>query len=233
MLVLGQATPLGTADHRDEALVAGVVVGILRVKMVGHDWGASVGAVYAMRYRDEVRGLAFLESALPGAGFETLWNCSQRNDGFTFVPFPLMGESDSAGDTTADLLKGRESVYLHHLWDSFTGDKEAAPFAAWSPYVAAMSRPGIAVSSSSYYRAAYRTAEQVQKLIGQRLEVSVLAIAGEKGIGHNHEALVRAFAADLRGNIILPGAGHFLAEERPAEVVAGLKTFLSHGAAST
>ena len=124
-------------------------------------------------------------------------------------------------------MRDRESVYLHHLWASFTGDTVAAPFSAWAPYVAAMSRPGIAASSSSFYRATYESAEQVQKLLARKLELPVLAIAGEKGMGQNHEALVRAFATSLRGNVILPGAGHFLAEERPKEVATALRAFLA------
>jgi pimeloyl-ACP methyl ester carboxylesterase len=202
-------------------------MGLAKVDVVGHDWGAAVGAVYAMLYRSEVKKLAFLESALAGAGFEDLWTFSKRNDALTFIPFLLMGESDSAGDTTAALIQGRESIYLHHLWELFTGDKSAAPFSGWAPYVAAMSRPGIGVSSSSYYRSGYHSADQVRGLIAQKLEIPVLAIAGEKGIGKNHEALVRAFAANLRGNLILPGAGHFLAEERPAQVSVALQTFLN------
>jgi pimeloyl-ACP methyl ester carboxylesterase len=203
-----------------------VSINVSRVKVVGHDWGASVGAVYAMRYRDEVTRLAFLESALPGAGFEALWTFSKRNDAFTFVPFLLMGQSDTEGDTTAALMQGRESTYLHHVWASFTGDVEAAPFATWAPYVAAMSRPGLAVSSSSFYRASYESAEQVRKLLAQKLEAPVLAIAGEKGVGQNHEAFVRDFATTLRDNLILRGAGHFLAEERPKEVADALRAFL-------
>jgi pimeloyl-ACP methyl ester carboxylesterase len=172
--------------------------------------------------------LAFLESALAGAGFEDLWNFSKPNAVFTFVPFLLMGESDSSEDTTTALLKGRESIYLHHLWATFTGDKQAAPFAGWAPYVAAMARPDVARSSSCYYRAVYTTAEQVRTLVAlKKLEIPVLAIAGEKGIGANHEALVRAFASNLRGNIIIRGAGHFLAEERPNEITAALKTLLA------
>lgn len=202
-------------------------MGISKVKVVGHDWGAAVGAVYAMRYQNEVISLAFLESALAGAGFEDLWNFSKPNAVFTFVPFLLMGESDSPEDTTAALLKGRESIYLHHLWATFAGDKDAAPFTDWSPYIAAMARPGIAVSSSSYYRAVYVSADQVRALAEKKLEIPVLAIAGGKGIGANHEALVRAFATNLTANIILPGAGHFLAEERPKEVTEALQKFLA------
>jgi pimeloyl-ACP methyl ester carboxylesterase len=202
-------------------------MGIAKVKVVGHDWGAAIGAVYALRYRNEVTHLAFLESALAGAGFEMLWNFGKRNDAFTFVPFLLMGEGDAGGDTTAALLQGRESIFLHHLWTTFTGDKVAAPFAGWAPFVAAMARPGIVVASSTYYRAVYQSAGQVRKLVTHKLEIPVLAIAGEKGIGANHIAFVRAFARNIRGNLVLPGSGHFLPEERPNEVAAALEKFLA------
>jgi pimeloyl-ACP methyl ester carboxylesterase/heme-degrading monooxygenase HmoA len=198
-----------------------------RIKVVAHDWGAAVGAVYAMRYRNEVSRLAFIESVLAGAGFETLWNFSVPNSMFAFIPFLLMGENSIEQDTTADLLRGRESIFLRHLWATFTGDKAAAPFEGWLPYVAAMARPGIAASSSSYYRAVYKSADQVRGLITEKLAIPVLAVAGEKGIGANLEALVRAFSCNLVDNILLAGAGHFVAEERPLELTAALQGFLA------
>ena len=198
-----------------------------KVKVVGHDWGGAVGAVYALRYRDEVTHLAFIESALAGAGFEALWNFSKPNVVFAFIPFLLMGESNSEFDTTAVLLEGRESVFLRHLWGTFIGDKKAAPFEGWSAYVEAMARPGIATSSSSYYRAAYASADQVRALVEKKLEIPLLAVAGEKGIGANHEALARAFSNHIVDNIIVSGAGHFVPEERPAELTAALLEFLT------
>jgi pimeloyl-ACP methyl ester carboxylesterase/heme-degrading monooxygenase HmoA len=115
-------------------------LGLPSIKVVAHDWGAAVGAVYAMRYRNEVTHLAFIESALAGAGFETLWNFSRPNGVFAFIPFLLMGESDAELDTTAALLSGRETIFLRHLWATFTADKAAAPFENWSPYIEAMAR---------------------------------------------------------------------------------------------
>jgi pimeloyl-ACP methyl ester carboxylesterase len=204
-----------------------LALGIPKIKIAGHDWGGAVGAVYALHYPAEVTHLAFLESALAGAGFETLWNFSQPNPSFAFSPFLLMGGNDSQTDITAALIHGRESLFLHYLWSTFTGDKAAAPFDAWAPYIAAMARPGIATSSSSYYRAIYQSADQVRALLANKLTIPVLAIAGEKGIGPNLEALTRAFAANLTNTLILPGAGHFLPEERPKEVTAALQTFFA------
>jgi pimeloyl-ACP methyl ester carboxylesterase len=49
-----------------------VSLNLSQIKVVGHDWGEAAGAVHAVRYGNEVSHLAFLESALAGAGFEAL-----------------------------------------------------------------------------------------------------------------------------------------------------------------
>jgi pimeloyl-ACP methyl ester carboxylesterase len=202
-------------------------MGYSRVKVVGHDWGASVGTVYALRYRDEVTKLGFLESALPGGGFEDLWTFAKPNPGFTFIPFLLMGGSDASDDTTVGLIKGREEVFLRHLWSDFTGDKQAAPFENWKPYIEAMQRPGVARAGASYYRSTYRSADEVRALDVSKLDIPVMSIAGEKGIGARQQAFVAAFAVSVSANTIIPGAGHFIAEERPVEVTAALRKFLN------
>ena len=198
-----------------------------QVKVVGHDWGAAIGAVYALRYRQEVTKLVFIESALAGCGFEALWSFATPNPVFSFIPFLLLGGGNPAVDTTAELLHGREEVFLRHLWTTFTGDKTAAPFEYWTPYVAAMARPGVATSSASYYRSAYETADQVRALIAQKLDIPVLAIAGEKGIGAHQRQLVEAFAQELYDGVILEGGGHFLPEERPRETLAAILPYLA------
>jgi hypothetical protein len=84
---------------------------------------------------------------------------------------------------TVGLITGREDVFLRHLWGSFTGDKQAAPFENWKPYIEAMERSGVARAGASYYRSAYRSADEVRALDVRKLDIPVLSIAGEKGIG--------------------------------------------------
>jgi hypothetical protein len=55
-------------------------------------------------------------------------------------------------------------------------------------------------------------------------------IAGNEGIGSNHEALVRAFATNLVDNILIASAGHFVTAERPLEITAVLRKFLTANA---
>ena len=202
-------------------------IGHARVKIVGHDWGGAVGAFYALQYREEVTKLVFIESALAGCGFENLWNFATPNPVMSFIPFLLMGGTDPKSDITATLLHGREEIFLRHLWRTFTGDQAAAPFEGWAPYVAAMARPGIARGSASYYRSAYASAEQSRSLAAKKLEIPVLAIAGSKGMGAHHRSFVEAFADRLYDEVILEGAGHFVPEERPRELLAAIAPFLS------
>jgi pimeloyl-ACP methyl ester carboxylesterase len=200
--------------------------GQTHVKIVGHDWGGAIGAFYALQHREDVSKLAFIESAVAGCGFEKLWNFATPNPLMSFIPFLLMGGVDSEGDVTADLMHGREEIFLRHLWQTFTADKVAAPFEAWAPYVAAMARPGVSRASASYYRSAYASAEQSRSLATKKLEIPVLAIAGRNGIGEYHKSFVEAFAERVHGDVVLDGAGHFLPEERPREVLAAIASFL-------
>lgn len=226
---LSQVAPSGydLSTVAEDIHQLGVAMGRNRVKVVGHDWGAAVGAVYALRYREEVTKLVFVESALAGCGFETLWNFATPNPAFSFIPFLLLGDGDPGVDITAELMRNRESAFLRHLWATFTGDKNAVPFESWAPYVAAMARSGLATSSASYYRSAYETANQVRELVARKLDIPVLAIAGEKGVGGHHRSLVEAFAGKLYDSVVLSGAGHFIPEERPRETLAAILPYLA------
>jgi pimeloyl-ACP methyl ester carboxylesterase len=202
-------------------------MGHRQFKVVGHDWGGAVGAFLALQHRLEVTKLVFIESAVAGLGFESLWNFATPNPVMSFIPFLLMGGADQDSDITRSLLRGREEMFLHHLWQTFTGDKEAAPFQSWEPYVGAMARIGVARAGASYYRSAYTTAEQARALASHKLEIPLLAIAGQNGIGRHHRPLVEAFAQKLHGDIVLDGAGHFVPEERPHEALAAITPYLT------
>jgi pimeloyl-ACP methyl ester carboxylesterase len=195
--------------------------GFNKAKVVGHDWGGAVGYAYAAQYRDEGTKLAFMESALMGAGFEQLWNFAAPNPGLTFLPFLLMG------DITQELMLGKEEAYLRHIWTMFTGDKQALPFSDWQPYVTALKRPQGAIGGAQYYRHAYESMPQIKKLNEVKLSVPVLSVSGEKSFGNFQEAFVRNFADNVSQFLVLPGAGHFVPEERPAEVTQALRTFLA------
>jgi len=54
----------------------------------------------------------------------------------------------------------------------------------------------------------------------------VLAIGGEKSSGDAVRAVMQKVANDVQG-LVIDGAGHFIAEEAPDAVLAGLTAFLA------
>lgn len=211
-------TVLAAAEAIDALLQA---LGIAQAAVVGHDWGGAVGATLALAHRDRVSRLVFIESALAGAGFLSVWRFDAPNPKLTFIPFLLMRGTSEA------LVADREETFLRHLWETFTGYKAAAPFANWAPYVAALRVPGRFSAAADYYRSAYASAEDTKRLLAAgKLTIPVLPIAGAQSFGSANEAMARNFAADVRPGLVLPGVGHFAAEERGAEVSEALRAFL-------
>jgi pimeloyl-ACP methyl ester carboxylesterase len=194
-----------------------------KVSLVAHDWGGAVGAIYALRHRDAVQKLAFIESAVAGAGFEQTWSYTQPNPAMTFIPFLL------SGDLTEDLMKDREDVFLKHLWTTFTADKQALTFEEWQPYIDAMKRPGLIDASAGYYRSVYEQVDDTQVLIAAgKLSIPVLSISGKASFGDYQKSFVEAFASNIVKHVTVDGAGHFVAEEQPAALMNELKPFLNN-----
>lgn len=196
-------------------------LGLKEVDLIGHDWGGAVAAVYALRYRQEVRRLAFIQSALGGAGFENAWVFNVPNPALTFIPFLL------AEDLSEELVAGREEIWLRHLWQTFTHNKTDAPFTDWQPYLEAMQRPGLFRASGEYYRAVYGAAEKVRELVAAgKLTIPVLSVSGEASLGTAQLTFVDAFARNITRHVVIPGAGHFVPEEQPQPLLKELNSFL-------
>lgn len=196
-------------------------VGVSQVAVVGHDWGGAVGAMLALARPDRASHLVFIESALAGAGFEALWRFDTPNPALAFIPLLLLQ------GVAERLVAGREQVFLHHLWETFTADKTAAPFEAWTPYIASMSRPEIFTSSADYYRSAYQSAQDTQRLLAAgKLAIPVLPMGGERSFGAHVESMARNFAVNVEPGFVCKGAGHFVPEERPEELRDAIRHFL-------
>jgi len=192
------------------------------VDVCGHDWGAAVGAMFALCYRSAALRLAFIESAVAGAGFENIWVFDKPNSAMTFIPF-LLTES-----LAESLIAGREEVFLRHLWNTFTHNKSRVPFESWRPYVEAMKRPGLIRSSASFYRGVYGALDAVREAIRTgKITIPVLSVSGEASFGAAQQSFVEAFAANIVKQVVIRDAGHFVAEEQPEALITQLQSFLA------
>jgi len=92
-------------------------------------------------------------------------------------------------------------------------------------YVRMLSNPDSLRGSFGWYRALDTTIAQDVKRKTRRLTMPVLAIGGEASFGQHVGDAVKVVADDVQ-SVVIPGTGHFVAEEAPDEMLAALKRFL-------
>jgi pimeloyl-ACP methyl ester carboxylesterase/heme-degrading monooxygenase HmoA len=190
------------------------------VDIAGHDWGGAVAAIFALQFRSSIGRLAFIESAVAGAGFEDLWAFSKPNPALTFIPLLL------ADPLAENLISGREELFLHHLWNTFTYNKAGAPFADWQRYVDAMKRPGLVRSGASYYRSVYGAVGAIGNSIAAgKLSIPLLSVSGAASLGDLQVNLIQSFATNLTAHRTIANAGHFIAEEQPEALLSEFRWF--------
>jgi pimeloyl-ACP methyl ester carboxylesterase len=92
--------------------------------------------------------------------------------------------------------------------------------------VRTLSNPDSLRGSFGWYRALETTIAQDGQRKTNRLAMPVLAVGGEASFGEHVGEAVQAVADDVQ-SVVIPGAGHFLAEESPDELLAALTAFLA------
>lgn len=79
-----------------------------------------------------------------------------------------------------------------------------------------------------YFAAVWDDADDNRESASTKLTCPVLAVGGEQAMGRMVEQSAANLAEKVQG-VVLPGAGHWLTDERPDEVAALLLEFFSGG----
>ena len=188
--------------------------------VVGHDMGAVHAYTYANRYPERVRGLAYLDEPLPGFGYERMAALNPdpaMQGGFFFAHFHLVPDLPEA------LVAGRERLYLDFIVRRLSYDPSAFTDADLDELARGLGGTGFR-GSIGVYREIGETIRQNREAAATKLTLPVLGLGGAFGVGELVLHDLREVAADVRGGVI-PECGHFLAEERPAELAERLRAF--------
>jgi pimeloyl-ACP methyl ester carboxylesterase len=214
--------PAGGYDTGTQARDLVALMGALgheRFAVVGHDTGFTISYALAADHPERVARAALAEiPGSPGAApSPPVFVPGFINDRLWHLPFNrLHGINEQ-------LVSGREDVF--YRWE-FDAAAKPLPDEVIDYYVSMLSNPESLRASFEWYRALDTTIAQDGQRKTQRLAMPVLAIGGERSFGDHVADAMRLVANDVQ-SVVIPGTGHFVAEESPQEMLEALSSFLT------
>ena len=211
----------------DTATLANDLVGLMHVlshqrfAVVGVDTGMLIAYALAADHPDSVVRLAVGEAPLPGITPPTpLVLPDQLVDRLWHIPFNQLKE------TNEKLVRGRESIFFGAEFSASAGTNKLREDTVQYYVRGLASSPEALHGSFQLYRAFGATAAQNQERKTRRLTMPVLAMGGAESGGAMAAESMKLVADDVQ-TLVIPGVGHWLAEQAPAELVAALAEFLT------
>jgi pimeloyl-ACP methyl ester carboxylesterase len=199
-------------------------LGFEKIFLIGHDFGANTAYAYAAAHQKEVRRLVYLESILPGFGYEQAMQHPFAKDGLAREIWHI-GALDSPYGIAEALVAGRERLLLSWFHRNFAYNPTALSPTDLDEYVRAFSSPG-GLNALKYYSSHLEDAENNRELAKTPLQMPVLALGGEAFLGDGVRKWMEQVATDVRGGAI-PECGHWIAEEQPEYLLRAIDDFLS------
>ena len=122
------------------------------------------------------------------------------------------------------LVAGREDIFFGFEFDIFAAKELPGPCRlALHRHSPRALRPAHQLRALSGVRT---TMAQNKQRAAQRLALPVLAIGGALNLGEQVAGAMKMAADDVQ-SLVIPGSGHWVAEEAPEETVAALTAFLT------
>lgn len=236
----------------DDMMAIATALGAQRWVAVGHDWGAPVAWRCALRFPDAVAGVFALSvphmAAMPISSqqvFDLMYP-----DSFYYVRY-----FQEVGPAEAELERDARTA-LKTIFFALSGDAPKGEWAKVRPKDASLLpglavppagplsfmsdkeldeyadafRTGGFNGALNWYRTIDLNAQQASAYGDQRIKQPAGFLCGDKEIvlvmAPNSLAGQRLLFDDLRCEVIVPGAGHWIQQERPADVTRTLIDFL-------
>jgi pimeloyl-ACP methyl ester carboxylesterase len=195
-------------------------LGHRRFAVVGHDTGHWISYALAADHPDRVERVALVE--VPGPPGAT-------PSPPLFLPEPINNKVwhiafNRVHKVPEQLIRGREDVYFGYEFAIHAGKK--LPKYAVDYYVRLVSNPDALRGSLGFYRAWDATVAQNAQRKNRPLAMPVLAIGGAASWGTLVGNEMKLLATNVQ-SVVIPGTGHWVAEESPRKMLAALTPFLA------
>jgi pimeloyl-ACP methyl ester carboxylesterase len=220
---------IGLSDKPEDGYDAGTLANDLvalmdalgheRFAVVGVDTGMLIAYALAADHPDRVERVALGEAFLPGITPPyPLVQPDALKDRLWHIPFNQLAE------TNEKLVRGREDIFFGAEFFASAGTNKL-PKEAVDYYVQGLTAPEALHGSFQLYRAFGATAAQNEQRKTRRLAMPVLAMGGAESSGEGAANTMKLVADDVE-TLVIPGIGHWLAEQAPEEMTAALRAFL-------
>lgn len=217
--------PEGGYDSGSQAndLVAVMdALGFQRFAALGFDTGMPITYALAADHPDRVERLIVGEALITGVtpSPPLLHAPAALNKRLWHIAFNRIGP-----EVNEALVRGREDIYFGAEY----ANSAAAPLpeATVRYYIERLQSSHDALRGSfGWYRAIDTDVAQNAQRKVRRLSLPILAIGGAMSGGENAANTMRLVADNVQAHVI-PNCGHWLAEEQPDAVLAGLAPFLA------
>ena len=213
-------------DGYDTAALANDMVALMdalgheRFALAGVDTGMLIAYAVAADHRERVERLIVGEAPLPGITPPTplvlpdvvkarLWH----------IPFNQQDEVNE------QLVTGREDIFFGAEFSASAGTNKL-PEETVNYYVDGLRDRGALHGSFQLYRAFTATSAQNEQRKTRRLSMPVLAMGGAESGGTMAADTMKLVADDVE-TLVIPGIGHWLAEQAPDRMVAALAEFFA------
>jgi pimeloyl-ACP methyl ester carboxylesterase len=221
---------IGLSDKPEDGYDAGTLGNDLAALMdalghphfavVGVDTGMVIAYALAADHPERVERVALGEAFLPGISPPyPLVQPDALKDRLWHIPFNQLDE------TNEKLVKGREEIFFGAEFSASAGTNKL-PKEAVDYYVKGLTDPEALHGSFQLYRAFGATTAQNEERKARRLAMPVLAMGGAESSGEGSANTMKLVADDVQ-TLVLPGTGHWLAEQAPDELTAALSEFLA------
>jgi pimeloyl-ACP methyl ester carboxylesterase len=216
---------IGLSDKPEDGYDAGTlandlvalmeVLGHQRFAPVGVDTGMNIAYALAADHRDRVDRLVAGEA--PCRAWVPQCPCSS--------PHPSTSAFKRTAKVNEQLVRGREAIYFGN--EFAVAAAKPLPEYAVRYYVRILrSDRDVLRGSFGFYRVLDTTIAQNQRRMTRRLTLPVLAIGAQFSFGAGVGDAMRLVADDVQ-SLVIPGVGHWIAEEAPEEMLAALTAFLA------
>ncbi|WP_329536718.1 alpha/beta hydrolase (plasmid) [Streptomyces sp. NBC_01450] len=189
--------------------------------VVGHDTGMVISYALAADHPERVARVALLE--VPGPPMHnpspSLFSAAADNDRLWHIAFNRVNHP-----ATEKLVRGREDVFFGYEFDIQGGKRLSDRTREY--YYRVFSDPETLRGSFGLYRAWDATLDQNDKRAHTKLTMPVLAIGGKESWHEFVAGAMKPLANDVQG-VVIPDAGHWVAEQAPKELLTELTRFLT------